>query len=63
MKFREHLAQIISDLSPEHRSVVVDSMRFSDGTPQSFELELTAARWDHPDLPVQDIMNQMVVDH
>lgn len=63
MKFREHLAQIVSQLAPEHRVPVAESIRFSDGSPQSFAMELTAAGWDHPDLPVQEILDQMVVDH
>lgn len=62
MRFRDQLAQVINQIEPEHRAVVVDSLRFSDGNPENFELELTAAVWDHPDLPVQDILHQLMVD-
>jgi hypothetical protein len=62
MKFREHLAQVISQLAPEHRMPVAEALRASDGTAQSFEQELQAATWEHPELPVQDIMQSMVVD-
>jgi hypothetical protein len=62
MRFRDQLAQVINQIEPEHRTVVADSLRFSDGTPESFELELTSAVWDHPDLPVQDILHQLMVD-
>lgn len=62
MKFREHLAQIISQLEPEHRVPVADALRASDGTPASFQQELQCQTWDYPDLPVQDILFQIVVD-
>ena len=62
MLFRKQLAQAISELEPEYRAVVADSLRHSDGTPQSFEMELTAAQWEHPHLPVRQILQQIMVD-
>jgi hypothetical protein len=61
-KFAQQVRQVINSLDAEHRTVVADSLSFSDGTLASFELELTAARWEHPALPVEEIMQQVLVD-
>jgi len=63
MKFRDQLARIISGLAPEHRIPVADALRHSNGDLLEFEQELRAAAWDHPELPVDDIMQSMVVDY
>jgi hypothetical protein len=62
MKFREHLSQIVSQLEPEYRVPVADALRMSDGTPVSFEQELQAQTWEHPGLPVEQILQQVMVD-
>lgn len=62
MKFREHLAQIVSQLEPEYRVPVADALRASNGSPSGFEQELQSQVWDFPDLPVQRILQQIMVD-
>lgn len=62
MKFREHLSQIVSQLAPEHRVPVADALRASDGTVIGFQQELEAQVWDHPDLPVEQILHRVMVD-
>jgi hypothetical protein len=62
MKFREHLAQIISALDPEHRVPVADALRASNGDPINFQQELQSQIWDHPELPVDHLLQQIMVD-
>jgi len=60
MQFREHLNQVINSLDREHRIPVSQALSQCDGTPASFEQELQAQVWEHPDLPLEQIMQQVV---
>lgn len=53
----QKIRYIINALEPEYRSTVTESLNHCDGTLPSFELELTAARWENPRLPVAYIMD------
>ena len=59
-KFMQQVNAVIQGLDREHRAVVVEAAEFSDGSQASFELELVAASWEHPELPVSAIMDQLV---
>lgn len=63
MQFRDHLAQIVSQLEPEHRLPVAEALRASGDDVMQFQQELQSQTWEHPDLPVDTIMNQIMVDH
>ncbi len=54
--------QMINSLEPECRIPVVNALRASDGTVLSFSQELSAQTWDHPELPVQDILDKLMFD-
>ena len=57
-KFQQQLNAVMQNLDREHRAAVAEAAEFSDGSPASFELELVAAAWEHPGLPVSTIMDQ-----
>ena len=57
-KFQQQLNAVMQNLDREHRAVVAEAAEFSDGSQDSFELELVAAAWEHPELPVRAIMDQ-----
>ncbi len=59
-QFNQQLSQVINSLAPEFRVPVADALRASDGTLLSFEQELQAQVWEHPDLPLEQIMQQVV---
>jgi hypothetical protein len=57
--FEQQVREVINGLDSEHRTAVAQSLEFSNGSPASFELELVAAHWEDPTLPVQYIMGQL----
>jgi hypothetical protein len=46
----------------EFRVPVSVAFKQSDGTFLSFQQELSAQVWDHPDLPVQEILDKLAYD-
>lgn len=53
---------MIRDLAHEHRPAVISAWEHSDGTLLSFIEELESQRWDHPDLPVDSLIEQIAWD-
>lgn len=58
-KFDQQFTKLIGSMDREWRLPVAEAFRDSDGTVSGFEQELRAQIWDHPDLPVEDIMHQL----
>ena len=52
--------KVAQTLPREFRSPVVEALNNSDGTLSSFQAELASQTWDHPDLPVQDILDKLM---
>ena len=52
--------KVAQTLPREFRSPVVEALNNSDGTLDSFQAELSSQTWDHPDLPVQDILDKLM---
>lgn len=53
---------MINNFPPEYRIPVINALRSSDGTYLSFYSELIGATWDFPDLPVEEIMEEICWD-
>jgi hypothetical protein len=53
---------VINNFSPEFRIPIINALRTSDGTYLSFHSELLVAAWDYPELPVEEIMEEICWD-
>lgn len=54
--------ELINSLDPEFRVPVSQALRACDGSLLSFQQELAAQTWDHPSLPVQEIVDRVAFD-
>lgn len=54
-----NLTQIINDLPCEYRAPVAQAVSFSDGSRDSIRSEIQSLVWEHPDLPVDDILERL----
>jgi hypothetical protein len=52
----------INSFPLEYRIPIVNALRCSDGTYLSFHSELLVATWDFPDLPVDQIIEEICWD-
>lgn len=57
LKFQLH--EIMSSIDREFRIPVSVAFKQSDGTFDSFAQELSAQTWDHPAIPVQEILDKI----
>lgn len=57
LKFQLH--NVMSSIDREFRIPVSVAFKQSDGTFDSFAKELSAQTWDHPTLPVQEILDKI----
>ena len=60
MNINNAVTQLGNQLPREYRKAVHNALSNSDGTFTSFQAELSAQSWDYPDLPVQDILDNLV---
>jgi len=63
MRFCQHLSKVVSSLNLEHRRPVAEALDLCDGEAGLFRQELQSQTWEYPDLPVEEIVQQIVVDH
>jgi hypothetical protein len=56
------ISAVINKLEPEFRSPVTNAARDCDGTYLGFCSELSSQAWDYPELPVEDIQDQVAYD-
>ena len=56
------IGRVLDSLDREFRPAVLDAVKHCDGTLLSFQEELSAQTWDHPTLPVDDIINRISYD-
>lgn len=56
------ICAVINNLAPEFRSPVTNAARNCDGTYLGFCSELSSAAWDYPELPIEDIQDQVAHD-
>lgn len=57
--FKQSIARVINEVPREFKAPVMQAFDNSDGTYLNFEQELTAQVWDHPELPIQDILDRL----
>lgn len=55
----KQLDRILAKADVEHRVPIHEAWHTCDGTPSNFEQELYAQSWEHPNLPVQEIMQRL----
>ena len=60
LQYRLH--ELINTLDMEHRVPVAKAYKQCDGSWASFAQELSAQSWEHPELPVQDILDKVSYD-
>ena len=56
-----NIKEVINGLEPEYRIPVQMAYKTCDGSVLSFQQELSAMTWDYPRLPVQDILDRVVL--
>lgn len=56
------IQELLLTLEREFRMPVAKAFKSSDGSFASFASELSAMVWDHPELPVQDILDKISYD-
>jgi len=56
------LQNLLLEIDREFRNPVARAFAQSDGSFASFAQELSAAAWDYPELPVQDILDKVAYD-
>jgi hypothetical protein len=53
---------VINNVEPEFRIPILNALTCSDGTYLSFHSELVSQTWDHPELPIDTIINEICWD-
>lgn len=61
-QFRQQLDQVINGLEPEFRIPVITALTACSGSVQDFEQELQAMTWDHPNLPVAELVHRLTTN-
>lgn len=56
------IKSVINNIPSEYRVSVLNALQSSDGTYLSFHSELMGQTWDNPELPVEEIMEEICWD-
>lgn len=56
------VSTVINKINPEYRIPVVNALHSCDGSFLSFHSELECQKWDYPELPVEEIIEEVCWD-
>lgn len=59
MDFKLRVGRVVSNLPAEYRLPVINAVNYCDGTMDSFRVEMQTMAWDYPDMPIDQILEQI----